>query len=292
MTFKTAYIQKATPAKRGSRAGNDASDLASIGFHLGKHGFDGGRDGNAKGFTSSALGGGERKDAILKIHTGKRDLRFSQPTPCCQGNFKADLHPFGHPLHGQSLPDDFNFILRKDRFNPSNRRPFNSVIEQGDRVHFPKQSALAVNPLQQLQVRARLVATSLTARGAGKALSPFQINFTIGCRKNLQGNFFLTNKSRQMTPAIPIVNFCQRRNGMIFDQIINPFVAAISALFVHANSGGLSRCLRAVEGIIDSVAGAFTTPLACWIFRTNKEPWRSFLNVRIGHSHKGNIYSV
>lgn len=292
MTFKAAYIQQPTPAKRGSRAGNDASDLASLGLHSGEHGFNGGRDRNAKGFTSSALGAGEGKYTIFEIHAVQRDLGFPQAAAGGQGDLKAHSHPFGHTLHGQSLPRDFNFIIRKDRFDAVDRPPLNSVIQKGDRIHLSKQSALPMNPLQQLQIRTRLVATSLAAGRAGKALSPFQINFTIGWRKRLQGNFFLTNESRQMTPAVPVINFCQRGNGMILDQIVNPFAAAISALFVHAKSSGLGRCLRAVEGIIDSVACAFTAPLARWIFGTNKEPWISFLNVRIGHSYKGNIYSV
>ena len=292
MTFKTAYIQQPTPAKRGSRAGDDASDLASLGLHSGQHRLNGGRDRDRERFTSSTLGAWERKDAILEIHAGKRDLRLTETATRSQGDLKADLHPLRHTIHGQSLPNDFNFILRKDRFNPSNRRPLNSVIEKGDRVHFPKQSALAVNPFQQLQIRTRLVATSLAAGRSGKALSPFQINFTIGSRKNLQGNFFLTNKSRQMTPAIPVINFRQRRNGVIFNQIINPFAAAIFSLFVHAKSSSLGRCLRAVEGIIDSVAGAFSTPLARGIFETNIKPRIAFFNVRIGHSYKGNIWAV
>ena len=292
MTFKTANIQQATPAKRGSCAGHFTSDLAPLGFHLGQHGFNGGRDRNAKRFASSALRGGERKDAVFHIHAGKRDLRFTETAACSQGDLKADFHPFGHTLHGQSLPNDFNFILQKDRFNACDRASFNSVIEKGDRVHFSKQSALAVNPFEQLQIRTRLVATSLAAGRAGKALAPLQINFTIICRKRLQGNFFLTNKSRKMTPAIPVINFCQSGNGMIFDQIINPFVAAIFSLFVNAKSSGLGRCLGAVERVIDAVTGAFCAPLARWVFGANKEPWRSFLNVRIGHSHNGNIYSV
>ena len=292
MTFKTAYIQQPTPAKRGSRAGDFASDLASLGLHSGQHGFDGGRNGDAERFSGATLGAGERKDAILEIHAIQRDLCLTQAAARSHGDLKADLHPFGDTWHSESLSYDFDLILRKDRFNPSNRRPLNSVIKQSDRVHLSKQSALPMNPLQHLQIRARLVATSLAAGRAGKALSPFQINFTIGCRKRLQGNFFLTNKSRQMTPAIPVINFCQRGNGMIFDQIINPFAPAISALFVHANSSGLGRCLRAMQRVVDSVAGAFTAPLARWVFGANKEPWRSFLNVRIGHSYKGNIYSV
>jgi len=292
VTFKTAYIQKATPAKRGSRAGHFTSDLAALGLHLGEHGFNSGRDGNAEGFTSSTFGAGERKDAILQVHAGKRDLCFSQSAPSSQGDLKADSHPFGHTFHGQSLSHDFNFILRKDGFNPSNRRPLNSVIEKGDGVHLSKQSALTVNPLQQLQIRTRLVSTSLTAGRSGKALSPFQINFTIGCRKYLQTYFFLTNKTSKMTPAISVINFCQRRNGMIFDQIINPFAAAIFSLFVHTKSSGLGRCLRAVEGIIDSVAGAFCTPPASWIFEPNKEPRTTLFNVGISQGDNGNIRLV
>jgi hypothetical protein len=41
MTFKAANIEQATPAKRGSRAGDFAGDLAALGLHLGEHGFDG-----------------------------------------------------------------------------------------------------------------------------------------------------------------------------------------------------------------------------------------------------------
>ena len=292
MTLKAAYIQEPTPAKRSSRAGDDTSDLASLGLHSGQHRFDGGRDRNAKGFTCATLGAGERKDAILQIHTVQRDLGLTQAAASSQGDLKADLHPFGHTLHGQSLPNDFDFIFQKDRFNPSNRRPFNSVIEKGDRVHFSKQSALAVNPFKQLQIRTRLVATSLTAGRAGKVLAPLQINFTIICRKYLQTNFFLTNKSRQMTPAIPVINFCQRRNGMIFNQIINPVVAAIFSLFVNANTSSLGRCLCAMQRVVDSVASAFCTPLAGRIFKANKEPWTPLFNVGISQGDNGNIRLV
>ena len=292
MTFKTAYIQQPAPAKRGSRSGDFASDLAALGLHSCEHGFNRGRDRNAKGFTSSALGAGEGKHTVFQIHAIKGDLRLTETATCSQGNFKADSHPFRHTLHGQSLPRDFNFIIRKDRFDAVDRPPLNSVIQKGDRIHLSKQSALAVNPLQQLQIRARLVATSLAARRSGKALSPLQINFTIGWRKTLTGYFFLTNKSRQMTPAIPIVHFCQRGNGMILDQIINPVVAVIRSLFVHAKSSSLGRCLCAMQGIVDSVAGAFATPFSCRVFKTNKEPRAAAFLVRIRHSHNGNIRSV
>jgi len=292
VTFKTAYIQQATPAKRGSRAGDFASDLAALGLHSGQHGFDGGRDGDAKRFAGSAFGCGESKDSVLEIHAVERDLGLAESAASGQGDLKADSHPFGHAFHGQSLPGDFNLIIRKNRFDACDRASFNSVIQKGDGVHFPKQSALAVNPLEQLQIRTRLVASSLTARRAGKALAPFQINFTIGWRKRLQGYFFLTNKSRQMTPAIPVINFCQSGNGMIFDQIIDPLVAAISALFVHTDSSRLGRCLGAVKRVVDSVAGGFTAPLTHWIFRTNKKPRTSPFNVRISQGIKGNISSV
>ena len=292
MTFKAAYIQQPTPAKRGSRAGHFTSDLASLGLHLGEHRFNGGWDGNAEGFTSSALGAGERKDAILKIHAGKRDLCLTETAACSQGDLKADSHPFGHAFDGKSLPGDFNLIIRKDGFNAGDRPPFNSVIQKGNRIHLSEQSALAVNPFKNLQILAGLVPSSLSAGGAWEALAPFQINFTIGWRKGLQGYFFLTNKSRQMTPAIPIVHFCQRGNGMILDQIINPVVAVIRSLFVHSNSGGLGRCLCTMQSIVDSVAGAFATPFSSRVFKTNKEPRAAAFLVRIRHSHNGNIRSV
>ena len=292
MTFKTANIQKATPAKRCSRAGDFASDLASIGLHVGQHGFDGGWDGNTERFARATLGSRESQHTIFQVYAIQRDLGLSQAAAGGQGDLKADPHPFGHTLHAESLPNDFDLILRKDRFDACDRASFNSVIEKGDGVHLSKQSALAMNPLQQLQIRTRLVASSLTARRAWEALTPSQINFTIISGKRLQGNFFLTNKSRQMTPAIHVINFCQRRNGVIFNQIIDPLVAEISALFVYTDSSSLSRCLGAVERIIDSVAGGFTAPLTRWIFRANKEPRTSPFNVRISQGIKGNIYSV
>ena len=289
MTFKPANIQQAAPAKRGSRAGHDASDLASFGLHLGQHGLDGGRDRDTKRFASAALGAGESEDAVFQIHAVERDLRLSQSAPRGQGDLKADSHPFGHTVDSQSLPGDFNFIVRKNRFNAGNRPPFNSVIQKGNRIHFSKQSTLPVNPFNNLQILARLISPSLTARGAGKALAPSQINFTIICRKRLQTYSFFINKPRKMTPAVSVINFCQRGNGMIFDQIINPFVATIFSLFVHAKSSSLGRCLRAVKRIVDSVPGAFRAPLAGRIFKTNVEPRIAFLNVGIGHSYKGNI---
>ena len=292
MTLKPAYIQEPTPAKRGSRAWHFASDLAALGLHLGKHGFDGGRDGNAERFAGATLGAGERKDAILQVDALQGNLRLTQSAPRGQGDLKADSHPFGHTVDGQSLPGDFNFIIRKNGFNAGDRPSLNSVIQKGYRIHLAKQSALAVNPFKNLEVLARLVASSLTARRAGKALAPFQINFTIGWRKRLQGYFFLTNKTSKMTPAISVIHFCQRGNWVIFNQILNPIVAAIFCFFINAKSSGFGRCLRTVEGIVDSVAGTFSAPLAGGIFKTNIEPRISFFNVRVCHSYKGNICSV
>ena len=292
MTLKPANIQEPTPAKRGSRAGNLASDFAALGLHSSQHGFDGGWDGNGEGFAGATLGAGEGKNAILQIHALKRDLCFTKSAAGSQGNLKADSHPFGHTFHSQSFPGDFNFIVRKDRFNAGYRAPFNSVIQKGNGVHFAQQSALAVNPFKNLQILAGLVASSLAAGGAGKALAPSQINLTIICRKRLQTNLFLTNKSPQMTPRIFVINFCQRANGVIFNQIINPFVATIFSLFVNAKSSCVSRCLCAMQSIVDSVAGAFATPFSSRVFKTNVEPRIAFLNVGIGHSYKGNIWAV
>ena len=292
MTLKAAYIQEPTPAKRSSRAGDDTSDLASIGFHSGQHRFDGGWDGNAKRFTRATLGAGERKDAILEIHAIQRDLSLTQSAPRSQSDFKADSHPFGHTFDGQGFPGDFNLIIRKDGFNAGDRPPLNSVIQQSNRIHFSKQSALAVNPFKNLQILACLVPSGLTAGGAGKALAPLQINFTIGWRKRLQGYFFFDNKTRKMTPAISVVNFCQRGNGMIFNQIMNPVVAVIRSLFVHSNSGGLGRCLGAMQRVVDSVAGALATPFSSRVFKTNKEPRAAAFLVRIRHGDNGNIRSV
>jgi len=292
MTLKPANIEQATPAKRGSRAGNLTSHLASLGLHLGQHRFDCGRDRNAERFARATLGAGESKNSVLQIHAIQGNLRLTKAAASSQGDLKADSHPFGHAFNGQSLPGDFNFIVRKHGFNPADRAFFNSVIQKGNRIHFSKQSTLPVNPFKNLQILAGLVTSSLTARRAGKALAPLQINFTIKWRKALTGNFSFTNKSRQMTPAIPVIHFCERGNGMIFNQIINPFVATIFSLFINAKSSGLGRCLGAVQGIVDSVAGAFRAPLAGRIFKTNVEPRIAFLNVGIGHSYKGNIWAV
>jgi len=292
MTFKPANIQEPTPAKRSSRAGDFASDLAALSLHASQHGFDGGRDRNRERFAGATLGAGEGKDAILKIHTLKRDLCLSEATACSQGNLKADSHPFGHAFHGQSLPGNFYFIVRKDGFYAGYRPPFNSVIQKGNGVHFAQQSALAVNPFKNLQILAGLVASSLAAGRAGEALTPLQINFTIICRKRLQGCFFLTNKSRQMTPRIFVINFCQRANGVIFNQIINPVVATIFSLFVNAKSSCVSRCLCAMQSIVDSVAGAFAAPFSSRVFKTYKEPRAAAFLVRIRHGDNGNIYLV
>ena len=292
MTFKAANIEQATPANRGSRAGNFAGDHAALGLHSGQHRFDGGRDGNAKRFAGATLGAGEGKDAILQIHALKRNLCLTKSAAGSQGNLKANWHPFGHAIHSESFPGDFNLIVRKDRFNAGYGAPFNSVIQKCNGVHFAQQSTLPVNPFKNLQILAGLVASSLAAGRAGKALAPSQINLTIICRKRLQGCLFLTNKSRQMTPRIFVINFCQRANGVIFNQIINPVVATIFSLFVNAKSSCVSRCLCAMQSIVDSVAGAFATPLACWIFEPNKEPRTPLFNVGISQGDNGNIYLV
>ena len=111
VTFKPANIQQPTPAKRGSRAGHFASDLPSLGFHSGQHGFDSGRDGDAKGFTSATLGAGKGQNAVLQIHAIKGDLRLTETAARSQGDLEADFHPFGHTFHSQSFPGDFNLII-------------------------------------------------------------------------------------------------------------------------------------------------------------------------------------
>jgi len=292
VTFKPANIEEPTPAKRSLRAGNLTSHLASLGLHLGQHGFDSGRDRNAKGFTNATLGAWERKDAVLQVHAIQRNLRLTEATARSQGDLKTYPHPFGHALHGQSLSGDFNLIIRKNGFNSTNRAFFNSVIQKGNRIHLAQQSALAVNPFKNLQILARLVASSVTAGRAWEGLAPLQINFTIGGRKRLQGYFLFDNKSHKMTPAIPVIHFCQRGNGMILDQILNPIVAAIRSLFIHSNSSCLGRCLGAMQGIVDSVAGALATPFSSRVFKTNKEPRAAAFLVRIRHGDNGNIYSI
>ena len=290
--FKPANIQEPTPAKRSSSTGDFASDLAALGLHSSEHGFDGGRDGNAKRFAGATLGAGEGKNAILQIHAIERNLCLTKSAAGSQGNLKADFHPFGYAFNCQSLPGDFNLIVRKNGFNAGYWAPFNLVIQKGNGVHFAQQSALAVNPFKNLQILAGLVASSLAAGRAGKALAPSQINLTIICRKRLQGYFFFDNKSHKMTPRIQVINFCERGNGMIFNQLFNPIVAAIHSLFVHAKSSGLGRCLCTMQGIIDSVAGALAAPFSSRVFKTNKEPRAAAFLVRIRHSHNGNIRSV
>jgi len=292
MFFKTANIQQPTPAKGGSRARHFASDLAALGFHSGEHRLDGCWDWDAKRFAGSALGAGERKDAILEIHGVERDLGLAKAAAGGQGNLKADLHPFGHTFDGQCFPGDFNFIVRKNRFDAVYRPPLNSVIEQSNRVHLSEQSPLAVNPFKNLQILACLVPSSLAAGRAWKALAPLQINFAIRWRKRLQGYFFFDNKTRKMTPAIPVIHFCQRGNGMILDQIINPVMAVVRSLFIHSNSGGLGRCLGSMQRVVDSVAGALATPFSSRVFKTNKEPRAAAFLVRIRHGDNGNIRSV
>ena len=292
VTFKPANVQEPTPAKRSSRAGNFASDLAALGLHFSQHGFDGGRYGNGERFAGTTLRAGEGKDAILQIHALKRNLCLTKSAAGSQGNLKADFHPFGHAFHGQSFSGNLYFIVRKDRFNSGYRASFNSVIQKVNGVHFAQQSALAVDPFKNLQILAGLVSARLAAGRAGKALAPSQINLTIICRKRLQANLFLTNKSRQMTPAISVINFCKRANGVIFNQIINPVVATIFSLFVNAKSSCVSRCLCAMQSIVDSVAGAFATPFSSRIFKTNKEPRAAAFLVRIRHGDNGNIYLV
>jgi len=292
MTFKPANIQEPTPAKRSLRAWDFASDLAALGLHSSQHRFDGGRNGDTKRFASSTLGGGESQHTVFQVHAIKGNLCFTKSAASSQGDLKANSHPFGHAFNGQSFPGDFNFIVRKDRLNAGNRASFNSVIQKGNGVHFAQQSALAVDPLKNLQILAGLVPSSLAAGRAREALAPSQINFTIGWRKALTGNFSFINKSHKMTPAISVINFCLRANGMIFNQIINPVVATIFSFFIYAKSSCVSRCLCAMQRIVRSVASAFCTPLASWIFEPNKEPRTTLFNVGISQGDNGNIRLV
>jgi len=292
MTFKTANIQQATPAQRRSGAGNFTGKLTAFRFHGLQHGFDGGRDWNAERFSGSALGAGKRQDPVFKINARKRDLRFTETAASGQSNLKGNFHPFRDAVHGKRFPYDFNLIIGKHGFNAGDRAPFNSVIEQGNGVHLSKQSALPMNPFKYLQVLACLVPAGLSAGRAGKVLAPFQINFAVISGKCLQTYFFLINKSLKMFPRIQVINFCKRGNGMILDQIVDPVVAAFRRVFVNAKSGCFCDCLGPVKGVIDAIAGGLTAPFAVFVFVANEVPRRASFNVRKGHGHNGNIYSV
>jgi len=292
MVLKSTDIQKPAPAQGRSGARHLTRQLAALCLHAGQHRLNGGRDGNREGLAGSALGAGESHHAVFQIDARQGDLGFTQPATGGQGDLKADPHPLRNGIHSKGTPDDFYLIIRKDRFYSFNRAALNPVIQQGNRIHLSKQSALAVNPLKYFQILARLVPSGLAAGRAWKALAPAQINFTISTRKRLQGNFLLSNKTSKMTPAVSVINFCERGNGMILDQILHPIAAAVFSLFVHPKSGGLLGCLGAVKRVVDSVTGAFCAPLAIWGFKSNKEPWTSFFNIRIGHGDSGNIYSV
>ena len=292
MTFKPANIQQPTPTQGRPGAGNFTGKLTASRLHRRQHGLDGGRDRDAERLSGSALGAGKRQDPVFKINARKRDLRFTETTAGGQSNFKRNLHPFRDAFYGQSFPHNFYLIIRKDRFYAGDRAPFNSVIEQGNGVHLSKQSALTVNPFKNLQILARLVPAGLSTGRAGKVLAPFQINFAVVCRKCLQTYFFLINKSLKMFPRIQVINFCERGNGMILDQIIHPVVAAFRRVFMNAKSGSFRDCLGPVQGIVDAITGGLTAPLSVFVFVANEVPGGASFNVGKGHGHNGNIYSV
>ena len=290
MTFKSANIEQPAPAQGRPGAGNFTGKLTAFRIHRRQHGLDGGRNRNAERLSTAALRAGERQDPVFEIHTGKGDLRFTETAAGGQRDLKGNFHPFRHAFDGKRLPHDFDLIIRKDRFHAGDRAPFNSVIEQGNRVHLSKESALTVNPFQNLQILARLVPAGLSAGRAGKVLAPFQINFAVVCRKCLQTYFFLINKSLKMFPRIQVINFCERRNGMILDQIIDPVVAAFRRVFVNAKSGSFRDCLGPVQGIVDAITGGLTAPLSVFVFVANEVPGGASFNVGKGHGHNGNIY--
>jgi len=292
MTFKTANIQQATPAQRRPGAGNFTGNLTTFRFHGLQHGFNGGRDRNAEGFSGSALGAGECQDPIFEINARKRDLRFTETAASGQSNLKGNLHPLRDSFDGQRFPYDFNLIIGKHGFNAGDRAPFNSVIEQGNGVHLSKQATLPMNPFKYLQVLACLIPAGLSAGRAGKVLAPFQINFAVISGKCLQTYFFLINKSLKMFPRIQVINFCKRGNRMILDQIIHPVVAAFRRVFMNAKSGCFCDCLGPVQGIIDPIAGGLTAPFSVFVFVANEVPRRASFYVGKGHGHNGNIYSV
>lgn len=146
-----------------------------------------------------------------------------------------------------------------------------------------------MNPLKNLQILTSLIPTGAATRGAGKGLSPLQINFAIGRRKCLQANFFFSNKTSKMTPAVQIVNFCQRGNRMIRNQIINPIMTGIFRVFANTKAGSFSRGLCTMERVIDSVTSGLRAPLSSFGFIPDEEPRGALFNVRVSHGHIGNI---
>jgi len=70
---------------------------------------------------------------------------------------------------------------------------------------------------------------------------------------------------------------------MIFDQLINPIVATIFSFFGHTNSGRFGCGLRAVQGVVDSIACAFRSPFSSRVFKSNKEPRAAAFHIGIRH---------
>lgn len=256
---------------------------AGRGLHLAKHGQKAGGDRDRVAPARAALGGGEGDRAGFKVDAGKRDAGLFQPAAGVQGDLKAGAHPLRHMRDGQGMADVGDLLLRKDRFSLD--RAFSGTeIDHGHGGQMAQQPALAVDPLQQFNVRKGLITAREGSVGAGQAGAPGDVVQGSGRREILQQDPALRHEPGEVAPAVSVVDAGVVGHLVLNQKFIDPRgVRAFFATFRNRKPAGLFHGFGPVQRVVRPVARRLAGPFSLGGFVPEPVPFAVFSFVNRGH---------
>jgi hypothetical protein len=284
MLFQTHQIKKPTPV--AGDLGSGSRPLKGMrsgrGLKFGKQGQKAVRNRDGVGAAGSAFGLRKGHGASLKVNAGKGNPSFFHSAAGVVGNFKAGAHPVRDKAAGERFAASGNVILGKDWFAMDGAFA-GSEIHHGHAGHVAKQSALPVDPLQNLNVLQRLVTADKPASGARVGGTPSNV-FMGRCRaKIFDGDATVGHESNQVAPRVSVVDPSVGGDLVRFDKPLHP-AQIISSLFMLMDGqlSGLLGSSSAMQSVVRSVPGGLGFPLAILGFIPDPIPLavRPFVNRR------------
>ena len=264
MLFQTHQVKESAPVAGHLCAG--PGPLESVGSRRGlefaKQRQKTVRNWNGVGAFRSALGLRKGHSSGLKVNTGKGNPRFLHAAAGVVGNLKAGAHPVWDEAAGKRFAASGNVILGEDRL-AMNWTFSGSEINHRHAGHVAKQSALPVDPFQNLNVLQRLVTADKPTAGARVGGTPRDV-FMSRCRGEIfDGNAAVGHKSNQVSPTVAVIDPSVACDLMGFDKPVDPAQIISSLLMLMDRQlGGLLGSSGAVQSVVRSVPGGLGFPLA------------------------------
>lgn len=282
MLSQTHQIKKPTPVAGdlGARSRPLKGMRSGRGFKFGKQGQKAVRNRDGVRAAGSAFGLRKGHGAGLKVNAGQGNPSFFHSAAGVVGNFKAGAHPVRDKAAAERFAASGNVILGKNRLAMDGAFA-GSEINHGHARHVAKQSALPVDPLQNLNVLQRLVTADKPTSGARVGGAPGDVFMGRGRGKIFNGNAAVGHKSNQVAPTVAVIDPSVAGDLMSFDKPIHP-AQIISSLFMLMDGqlGGLLGSSSAVQSVVRPVLGGLGFPLAILGFIPDPIPLavRPFVN--------------